>query len=194
MDGPDATALRSYLLPGEHILWTGRPIQGIVLTASDAFLIPFSLLWGGFAIFWNVAVWNVPNSGPDLLFQLFGLPFLIAAVYILVGRFVHDAALRKKLIYAVTDQRVLVLKASRSAKLTSMDLRALPALELEEDRGGGGTISFDANSPVFGSSRYAGMDWWLPSLRARSKFFRIERVRDVYRLIRDHAFANLPGT
>lgn len=48
----NANAIESRLLPGEKILWTATPVQGLMLSASDAFLIPFSLIWCGFAIFW----------------------------------------------------------------------------------------------------------------------------------------------
>ena len=187
------TLLRSYLLRGERILWMGKPRQGIALRAADGILIPFSLFWGGFAIVWNALVWTMPFSGPDLFFKLFGLPFLVIGIYIMFGRFFHDAAIRRKLVYAVTDQRVLVLKAARSANLTSLDLRHLSALELEEHRDGTGTISFDAGSSWLASGKYGGMDWWLPSLAAKSRFFRIERPRDVYSLIREHSLAPLPS-
>ena len=78
---------RSYLLTGERVLWTGRPKQGITLSGRDGFLIPFSLLWGGFAIFWNIGVWTFPDTGEnvDWFFRLWGVPFLVAGIYIMVA-------------------------------------------------------------------------------------------------------------
>jgi len=183
---------RPYLLIGERVLWTGRPKQGLTLSGRDAFLIPFSLLWGGFAIFWNIGVWTFPDTGEnvDWFFRLWGMPFLIIGVYIMIGRFFHDAAIRKHIIYAVTDQRVLVIKGSRSQKFSSLDLGRLPRLELHEHRDGTGTIAFDnESSSWFAFGRNNGFDWWVPSLGASSQLFRIPDPRKVYQLIRDHSQA-----
>lgn len=176
-------AFQTYLLPGERIRWTGRPKQGITFGPRDTFLIPFSLLWGGFAIFWNAAVWFAPfantNGGPDWFFRLWGLPFLIVGLYLIAGRFVHDAWLRKSLRYAVSDQRILTL---RGRKFSSFDIDRLPRLDLSEHRDGTGTIDFAPGS-LF--SAMNGMDWWLPALNRSGQFFRIDRPREVYRLIRE---------
>ena len=177
---------QAYLFTGERILWTGQPKQGLMLSGRDAFLIPFSLLCGGFAIFWNAIVWLArfdTNSGGDpvWLFRLWGLPFLILGIYLIAGRFFHDARIRKKLFYAVTGQRILVLRGS---KFTSLDIHRLPRLELSEHRDGTGTLAFEANNNMSWGGM-SGFSWWLPALSGATQFFRIRNPRQVYELIRN---------
>ena len=47
----------------ESVLWSGKPKQGLVLRASDGFMIPFSLLWGGISIFWEASVLSMDAPG-----------------------------------------------------------------------------------------------------------------------------------
>jgi len=49
-------AIQPKVLSGESILWTGQPDTRVVFHKEDLFLIPFSLLWGSFAIFWEAGV------------------------------------------------------------------------------------------------------------------------------------------
>lgn len=189
---PTGDVFRPYLLSGERVLWSGQPRQGLALSGRDIFLIPFSLFWGGFAIIWNVIAWVAPfqnngaDNGPVWLFPLFGLPFLAIGLYLIFGRFLHDASIRKHVYYAVTDQRVLVLRQKRSAKITSLDLRRLPKLELTEHRDGTGTLAFEANNNFYWGGMN-GFSWWVPSLSSSTQFFRIDDPRRVYELIRDQA-------
>lgn len=180
---------RSYLLPGERILWSGQPKRGLALSARDTFLIPFSLLWGGFALFWNISVWTFPDTGDgiDWFMRLWGLPFLLVGFYLVVGRFIHDAAIRKRLFYGVTNQRILVLRDRGSSKFTSLDIHRLPRLELSEHRDNTGTISFEADSSLFGVGTRNSFGYWTPALSNAPQFFRIDNPRKVYELIRNQA-------
>jgi hypothetical protein len=183
-----AQSFQPYLFPGERILWSGQPKQGLVLSSKDALLIPFSLMWGGFAIFWNAMVWLAPFAtnaagDPGWLFRLWGLPFLIVGLYLIAGRFFHDAGIRKKLFYAVTDQRILVLRGRR---ITSLDITRLPRLELSEHRDGTGTLAFEGgNNMSWGGMNGFGL--WLPALSNSTNFFRIQNPRKVYELTRNQA-------
>jgi hypothetical protein len=58
---------------GERLLWSGMPRQGLMLRPTDALFIPFSLFWGGFAVFWESSA--IIHHAPPL-FVVWGIPFL----------------------------------------------------------------------------------------------------------------------
>src|SRR5208283_4403082 len=95
----------------------GMPNPRVVFHSDDWFAIPFSLLWGGFAIFWEASVlgfWNFSaRSGlhPVSYFMaLWGVPFVVIGQYMIWGRFLVDAWLKRRTYYAVTNRRVLILQ------------------------------------------------------------------------------------
>lgn len=167
--------VKSQLLPGEKIIWEGKPFSGIVLRPIEIFLIPFSLLWGGFAIFWNAGVWK---TDADLSFRLFGIPFLIAGLYVTVGRFLIDILIRRATTYFVTNRRILI---ARRSKLKSLDIKRLPSVELEERADGSGTIRFGASGGLFSGANNFGI--WQPTSDPTPQFIRVLRVRSLYDLI-----------
>jgi len=172
--------LRQKLLSGERVLWEGQPYTGLILRPIETFLIPLSLLWGGFAVVWNANVWFADQNSSDLPFKLFGLPFLVAGLYITFGRFLIDVRLRKNLQYAVTDRRILIYKQGGSSVLKSVDIKRLPSVELSERPDGFGTIRFGAAMSLF-DGRNFGI--WQPTFDATPQFLRIPSVRYVYELI-----------
>ncbi|QNQ09942.1 PH domain-containing protein [Sphingomonas alpina] len=177
-------SLTGQLLPHERVLWEGKPGTGIILRPVEAFLIPFSLLWGGFALFWNVSVWAIDGNGADLPFKLFGLPFLVAGLYITVGRFWLDMRIRGNLAYLVTDRRILICKRGRSSTSKSIDIKRLPALEFDERSDGTGTIRFGASGNWFNGGNFG---IWQPTFDQTPQFIRIADVRAVYELIQKQA-------
>ena len=186
---PDSNPLDQYLSTGERILWSGQPAQGLLLRRRDALLIPFSLVWGGFAIVWNAAVWLMPAGGdiegnnPGWFARIWGLPFLAVGLYILAGRFFHDARLRRSTFYAVTDRRILIL---RGRNLTSLDVNRLPRLELSEHRDGTGTLTFEADYDGPWSGR-GGFSGFTPALSGAARFARIREPRKVFDMVRHQA-------
>lgn len=172
-----------YLMPHERILWTGRPKQGPVLRPSDALLVPFSLFIASFALVWNSIVWA---AGGPLLFKLVGLLVLLYALYAVAGRFLVDAIVRGRTAYALTDRRIVTLSGLHGQTVSSLDLRQLPRLTLNQRRDGSGTITFDEDIEGF-FGRYWGvtlnLSMWTPSLVSPSQLFRIRDARKVHDLI-----------
>jgi hypothetical protein len=177
--------IRDRLLPDEKIIWTGTPKQGLLLTSRDMLLVPFSVLWGGFAIFWEYSVLflirphhAVAAPAPVVtFFPLFGVPFVLIGLYMMFGRFFLDAQLRKRTAYAITNQRVLILRSGLMNKFVSLSLDRPPGLTLSEGRNGSGTITFGE-----GGSNWArpGFQVWVPALDPVPRFLNIENVRTVF--------------
>jgi hypothetical protein len=141
---PSAEAeVRRELGPHEDLLWSGRPRGGIRFRAQDLFLIPFSLLWAGFAVFWEAMVLI---AGAPLFFALWGIPFILVGAYITVGRFVHDALRRRRTAYGLTDRRVLIVTNIFGRRATSLDLATLGEITITEKADRSGTITFGPTS------------------------------------------------
>jgi hypothetical protein len=165
------------LLPGERIAWRGTAGRGILFTPRDLFLIPFSLAWCGFAIFWTVTATR--GRAPDF-FTLWGSMFICFGVYFVAGRFLVDAWVRRGTVYAVTDRRILILRGAPFGKFIALALSQLPDISLSERRGGRGTIRFGAEMSM-ANNRSAGI--WSPALDATPQFIAIEDARRVFDLV-----------
>src|ERR1700733_4661734 len=112
------------LLVGEKVLWRGRPQQGLMLTGRDSLLIPFSLVWGGFAVFWESNVLRMPNA--PVFMPLFGAMFVLIGLFLIIGRFFVDAWIRTGVFYALTDRRILILRSRPSVSFQAVSLDRLP--------------------------------------------------------------------
>ena len=172
--------IRRELAPGEQVLWSGRPRQGLVLRGSDAFAIPFSLLWCGFAIFWEASVLNSNAPG---FFALWGIPFVAVGLYIVVGRFFVEAWQRTRTYYAVTNERALIVSGVFRREVRSLNVRALSDVALSEHRAGAGTIWF--GRPPSSLMWFGSMPGW-PGTRMAliPRFEMIPDARPVFDLIR----------
>jgi len=178
------TQLHSQIQPelgaGERVLWSGQPRQGLVIRGSDLLLIPFSLLWGGFAFFWE---WTVLQSDAPIFFALWGIPFVLAGLYLILGRFFVEAKQRERTWYGVTNERIIIVSGLFSRKVKSLNLRTLTDLSLVETKRGEGHISFGSGSP-FGSL-FGGFAGW-PGMEAYlgPRFDMIANTKTVYETIR----------
>jgi len=165
-------SIESLLASDEHVLWRGEPRKGFLLKASDGYMIPFSLLWCGFAVFWE---WSALKDGGPFFFKLWGIPFVAVGLYLVAGRFVVDALIREKTLYAVTNQRVIIVSGPLRPEVKSLDLRNLGEMSLTLSSGERGTIAF--GTPLPGRKSWPGDD-------GRPKFEEIERARVVHDMIR----------
>ena len=166
-----------YLLADEKLKWVGRPGQGLAVTAIDALLIPFSIFWCGF-----IVVWIYIAAQHSLEFALFAIPFVLMGLFLLIGRFLIDAWMRSNIFYAVTDQRALVLRGVFGTSVSSYDVGPGQNMHLKLSEKSIGTIVFGETSPFAGFGNFDLSKLYL-SASAKNKFFRIENVQHVYKLL-----------
>ena len=161
----------------ERLLWSGMPQQGLRLRPADFFMVPFSLLWGGFAVFWE---YSAVSNGAPWFFTLWGVPFVLIGIYIIIGRFFVDSYQRSRTFYGVTDQRVIIRGGGLMGReLKSLSIQNLNELSLSERSDHSGSITFGPSNQYamrFGS----GMGRKLPP-----SLDQISNVRAVYELIRE---------
>ncbi|MGB8356495.1 MAG: PH domain-containing protein [Chthoniobacteraceae bacterium] len=181
--------LSAQLDPGERLLWSGQPRGGIRLRGQDAVMIPFSLMWGGFAIFWecmalkSVSKAHHPAAG---VFPLFGIPFVLIGLYIIFGRFFFDAYSRARTFYGVTNERVIIIRGGAFGQQTkSLQIRTLSDVSLTQRGDGSGTITFGPAPIVNGFNTFGGSGGWPGSRRYSPPAFElIERAKEVYDIVR----------
>lgn len=163
----------------ERLLWAGVPRQGFVLRQGDAVLVPFSLLWGGFAIFWET---TVLTHGAPWFASLWGIPFVLVGLYLICGRFVVDARRRAATAYALTDHRALIRSGLFSPSVKSAALRGLSEMQLTERGDGSGTITLGPTPPW--AHGYAASSWPGSAGQIGPAFELIADVRSVYHQLR----------
>ncbi len=177
--------IQNELASGERLLWAGIPKQGMTFRSSDLYRVPISILYLGFAIFWEISVLKLPgdNAGAaGLLFPLFGLPIVLVGLHLLFGRFIYDSKKRKKSFYGLTDQRAIIVSGIFKKGVQSLNLKALGDVSLSEKKDGSGTIVFgqeDLRTSMFSGFGFPARGAVAP------KFEMIENARQVYSQLRE---------
>lgn len=176
--------IESELISGERIIWKGRPASGIRFRQSDIAFIPFTFLWGGFAIFWEFSAitQDGEKSVNGIPFVLWGIPFVLMGLYLMFGRFVIDAWQRRNTDYALTSQRAIIRSGLFSTHATSVNLKSMPDMSVTEKADGSGTIAFGEATTGYSSRMPRGMAW--PGASHAPAFEMIDDVRRVQGLIR----------
>lgn len=110
--------VRQHLRDNERLLWHGVPDPAVVFTGEDAFLVPFSIMWCAFAIFWES---GVLSAGAPFPFGLFGIPFVVIGLYFVAGRFFYKAYRKRRTEYAITSRRAMITGPRSFADLPLRD-------------------------------------------------------------------------
>jgi hypothetical protein len=184
---PELTALlQDELLRDERVLWQGQPDPSKHFAPGDAFLVPFSLLWGGFAIVAPFA--GATTEGGEPFFFIVAIPFSLFGLYFVVGRFVYKAWKKRRTLYAVTDARVVSIERGlRGPRFQAAFIDRVPAINRRTRHDGSGSVKFGNASFWTGWVENTGMEfmgWGFGGVDAPT-FFDIPDANGVARLVGD---------
>ena len=174
----DDEPIRQQLNAGEHLLWSGRPQQGIRATFKEQPGVPIAfiafmgvwLFMGALSILGNLR--DVEGLfEPKVLIG--GVGILMVGGAMLAVDVGYDVVDRAHTFYGLTDKRIIQIMGVRRPSIRSYPLHYLQRIEVQVWDGGSGTIAFEDVSYT---------QWDTPVI-LRS-FHKVENVQMVYDMIR----------
>ncbi|MBK8430389.1 MAG: hypothetical protein IPL28_03405 [Chloroflexi bacterium] len=126
------------LRSGEKIIWCGQPQQGPIVRPSDILMVPFTLLWFGFAI---VLEFFYVSMGAPLFFMVWGGSFALIALWMIIAR-IHETIRLSKAYYALTNERAIFIYGVFLPITQSVYVKKQQDIILETYSNGKGTITF----------------------------------------------------
>lgn len=164
-------SLDQELAQGERLVWAAQPDPAAY--ARGAWIgVPFGVIFIAFSIFWMT---GTTRAGAPTFFTLFGIPFVLIGLGVMTSPLWRRRQARR-VIYALTDQRALVIEhRRRGTQVRSFSSAAVPSINRFERAGGVGDLVFQEQH-VRGRRGSTHV--------VRRGFIGVPRVREVEELVR----------
>jgi hypothetical protein len=179
--------VKAELQPDERLVWVGQPRPDLFVRAAF-FLVPFGLVFGGFALFWIVGSAAMmggfgANQGfPGFLnfFPLCGVPFLLVGLAMVLSPIWLRRRARQT-VYALTSKRAIIWEPGLVGSVTVRNYSAagLGRMTRTERADGSGDLVFEEFVTTSTNS-----EGYRTSTTNRRGFLGIDNVRKVEELIR----------
>ena len=176
---PDQRALiDNELQPGETITWAGQP-KPRAFSLQTLPLVLFASPWTALAILWMVSAAGLtgkhPVKGPEMVFGLFGVPFILIGLGMLAAP-VWMTRLMRRNIYLITNRRAIIFQRGFSVTTRSFTPAQMQSLIKRVRADGSGDIIFAGVFPMA-----AGNAGNLPLMQ--NGFYSIANVKEVEGLL-----------
>ncbi len=126
----------SNLLPGESVVWEGKPVEGVRFQAIDIPRTVFGLFFTGISLIFVV------SSFPLGLL----LPHFWIGLYLVGGHYFFDAKARSHTSYALTQSRAIIVRRWPRYRLRTVNLLTVSEIGLTRSKDGTGTVTFGGQS------------------------------------------------
>jgi hypothetical protein len=101
--------IENILSANEELLWSGKPERGFRITFEDLLKIPFLLFFIGI----STTLLNISlNSNDSYKLMIISILLLIGSLYIFINNYILEIFRRKNFLYAITNQRIIIIKKS----------------------------------------------------------------------------------
>ncbi len=138
-------ALSQELRAGERVIWRAEQLG--VLNPTHFAMYVFAVPWTAFSLLWTTLAASGVSSmqgigGGAVLawaFPMFGLPFIAVGIGMMAMPF-RPWWERGKVLYAITDQRVLKLRLGRHLNVETCPKERVGAHDRTENNNGAGTL------------------------------------------------------
>lgn len=154
-------SLSNELLEGEELIWSGRPLEsgkGIVSSTRGLRLLALIYAMIGLVLMFVALIIEILagdlQAGKESFVYIPGfLIFIIGAAMFLVERVGQFTP--KSTHYAITNQRVIILRSGRSLHVISLERQAIKQVQRFEYADGSGNLLFpDMRNPNTGYMSY----------------------------------------
>ena len=147
---------QSELQSGESLVWTGTADPSRAFLTSLPAMI-FGIPFAGFALFWISQAYHATSAMSRSsnnafakgfsVFPIFGVPFLLIGAFVILTP-LWNYLKAGSTIYAVTNQRVIVITGGNSRSVKSYTPADIASVEHRERPDGSGDIVIQTNSLV----------------------------------------------
>lgn len=122
---------------GEKAVWTERPAP-LARAKSKILIFLFGIPFFGFAIFWT----SMAAQSGEVFFPLFGIPFLLVGAGLLLSPVWSYVEAKNWLVYAITDQRILIIRTFPMHKVETFAPSDITKAERTTRADGSGNVIF----------------------------------------------------
>lgn len=127
-----AKAIEQSLMPGETIVWQGKPQKKAFVLNNVLKMLPLAIVWLAFDAFFIAMVATNFEELPTPIIPMLCVFFLmhLAPVWIWVYRCVTASKRHKNTEYAFTDQRIIIRKGAIAVDIKSIEYKDVVAVNL----------------------------------------------------------------
>jgi len=165
---------------GEVIEWCGKPQQGFYIKKEDTLDFLFSTFFGGFLL---ATSYRLILGGPPFFIIFIGILIAPFGIYMMIGKYFFQKWQRKKIFYAVTNQRIIIKYGIDTQNTKTILIKELSDINVNIRKNGKGVIAFGTTLGIQIRYRRYGDDY-IERTKFAPTFEMIDDVQNVYNLIK----------